>query len=43
MKRITDELRESRNESKRWEPIWNEEQRSEGHEGWEKAVTRTLD
>ncbi|MDQ3325164.1 MAG: glycerol kinase GlpK [Actinomycetota bacterium] len=39
----TDELRENWNESKRWEPTWNEEQRSEGHEGWKKAVTRTLD
>ena len=39
----TDELRENWNESKRWEPTWNEEQRSEGYEGWKKAVTRTLD
>ncbi|MDN5765248.1 MAG: glycerol kinase GlpK [Humibacillus sp.] len=39
----TDELRENWNESKRWEPVWNEEQRETGYQWWKKAVTRTLD
>jgi glycerol kinase len=39
----TDELRENWNESKRWTPQWNDEQRAEGYEGWQKAVNRTLD
>jgi len=39
----TDELRENWNESKRWEPQWDEEQRETGYKQWQKAVTRTLD
>ena len=38
-----DELKENWNESKRWEPQWSDEQRSEGHKKWKKAVERTLD
>jgi len=39
----TDELRENWNESKRWQPSWSDEQRSEGYAKWKKAVERTLD
>ena len=39
----TDELRENWNEDRRWEPAWSDEQRAEGHAGWQKAVQRTLD
>ncbi|MFJ9389953.1 glycerol kinase GlpK [Nocardioides sp. NPDC101246] len=39
----TDELRRNWNESKRWKPAWNEEQRETGYAGWRKAVDRTLD
>jgi glycerol kinase len=39
----TDELRQNWNESKRWEPQWNDEQRETGYGQWKKAVTRTLD
>ncbi|MDO9380713.1 MAG: glycerol kinase GlpK [Nocardioidaceae bacterium] len=39
----TDELRENWNESKRWEPSWDEDQRETGYTQWKKAVTRTLD
>jgi glycerol kinase len=39
----TDELRENWNESKRWEPQWDDEQRETGYTQWKKAVTRTLD
>jgi glycerol kinase len=38
----TDELRANWNESKRWLPQWNEEQRATGYTGWKKAVERTL-
>jgi glycerol kinase len=38
-----DELRENWNESKRWNPQWDEEKRAEGYRGWQKAVERTLD
>jgi glycerol kinase len=38
-----EELRKNWNEDKRWEPQWSEEQRAEGYQGWQKAVTRTLD
>jgi glycerol kinase len=38
-----DELKENWNESKRWEPQWNDEQRATGHAKWKKAVERTLD
>ncbi len=38
-----EDLRENWNESRRWEPEWDEEQREEGYAGWRKAVTRTLD
>jgi glycerol kinase len=39
----TDELRDNWNESQRWQPQWTDEQRTEGHERWKKAVQRTLD
>jgi glycerol kinase len=39
----TDELRENWNESQRWSPEWNDEQRADGYAGWKKAVERTLD
>ena len=39
----TDELRENWNESRRWEPQWDDEQREAGYAQWKKAVTRTLD
>jgi glycerol kinase len=37
------ELRQNWNESKRWTPEWNDEQREHGYRGWQKAVERTLD
>src|ERR1700749_5012256 len=39
----TEELRAHWNESKRWQPEWNDEQRASGYAGWRKAVQRTLD
>jgi len=39
----TDELRANWNESKRWTPEWDEQQRTDGYAGWKKAVQRTLD
>ena len=39
----TDEMRENWQESKRWEPQWDEDQRAAGYAGWKKAVERTLD
>src|SRR6202522_4336675 len=39
----TDELKVNWNESKRWDPEWNDEQRAAGYAGWKKAVQRTLD
>ncbi|KJY34002.1 glycerol kinase, partial [Streptomyces sp. NRRL S-444] len=39
----TDELRTHWQESKRWNPEWSEERRTEGYEGWKRAVERTLD
>jgi glycerol kinase len=38
----TDELRANWNESRRWLPQWDEEQRASGYRGWKKAVERTL-
>ncbi|GAA0584866.1 glycerol kinase GlpK [Kribbella sandramycini] len=38
-----EELVQNWNEDKRWEPQWNDEQRSQGYAGWQKAVQRTLD
>jgi glycerol kinase len=38
----TDELRANWNESRRWLPQWNDEQRAAGYAGWKKAVDRTL-
>ena len=38
----TDELKANWNESKRWNPEWNEQQREDGYAGWKKAVQRTL-
>ena len=39
----TDEMRENWQESKRWEPQWDDDQRAAGYAGWKKAVERTLD
>jgi glycerol kinase len=39
----TDELRTNWQESQRWTPEWDDEQRREGHARWKKAVERTLD
>ena len=39
----TEELRSNWNESKRWTPEWNDQQRVDGYAGWKKAVQRTLD
>jgi glycerol kinase len=39
----TDELTANWNESRRWEPEWNDQQRADGYAGWKKAVQRTLD
>ena len=39
----TDELRANWNESKRWQPTWSDQQRTEGYAKWRKAVERTLD
>jgi glycerol kinase len=41
--KTTDELRENWNESQRWQPAWNDEQRADGYAKWKKAVDRTLD
>jgi glycerol kinase len=41
--RTTDELKQNWNEARRWEPRWNDEQRTAGYAGWKKAVDRTLD
>ncbi|MFA9431517.1 glycerol kinase GlpK [Egicoccus sp. AB-alg2] len=38
----TDELRENWHEDRRWEPTWDDAQRSAGHARWKKAVERTL-
>jgi len=38
----TDELKANWNESRRWEPEWNDQQRADGYAGWKKAVERTL-
>jgi glycerol kinase len=38
----TDELTANWNESKRWAPRWNDQQRADGYAGWKKAVERTL-
>ena len=38
----TDELKVNWNESRRWDPQWNEQQREKGYAGWKKAVQRTL-
>jgi glycerol kinase len=41
--KTTEELRANWNESKRWTPQWNDQQRMDGYHGWKKAVQRTLD
>ncbi|MFE9923085.1 glycerol kinase GlpK [Streptomyces sp. NPDC005774] len=41
--RDTDELRSHWQESKRWSPVWSEEQRQNGYQEWKRAVERTLD
>ncbi len=38
----TDELVANWNESTRWEPTWTEQERTDGHAQWTKAVERTL-
>jgi glycerol kinase len=38
-----DDLRANWQEDKCWTPAWNEEQRTSGYAGWQKAVQRTLD
>jgi glycerol kinase len=38
----TGELKANWNESRRWEPQWNDQQREDGYAGWKKAVQRTL-
>ncbi|HEX8096091.1 glycerol kinase GlpK [Jatrophihabitans sp.] len=39
----TDELRANWNQAKRWSPAWNDQQRSDGYAGWQRAIARTLD
>ncbi|WP_432570029.1 glycerol kinase GlpK [Kineococcus sp. SYSU DK005] len=39
----TEELKANWNEGARWEPTWDDTQRSDGYAGWKKAVQRTLD
>jgi glycerol kinase len=39
----TDELIDNWAEDRRWEPLWNEDQREAGYQLWKKAVDRTLD
>jgi glycerol kinase len=39
----TEELRANWNESRRWDPEWNDKQRASGYADWKKAVQRTLD
>jgi ATP-binding cassette subfamily B protein len=39
----TDELRQNWNEDRRWNPSWDDRQRTEGYAGLQKAVQRTLD
>jgi len=38
-----EELQANWLEGKRWSPSWNDDQRSAGYAGWQKAVQRTLD
>jgi glycerol kinase len=38
----TDELKANWNESRRWQPEWNDQRRADGYAGWKKAVERTL-
>jgi glycerol kinase len=38
-----DELCANWNESRRWTPTWDDEQRAAGYAQWQKAVSRTLD
>ncbi|MGB3482973.1 MAG: glycerol kinase GlpK [Mycobacterium sp.] len=38
-----DDLRANWQEDKRWSSSWDEEQRTAGYAGWQKAVQRTLD
>ncbi|MCP9494805.1 MAG: glycerol kinase GlpK [Pyrinomonadaceae bacterium MAG19_C2-C3] len=38
----TDEMRRNWQADKRWEPVWNAEQREAGYAGWQKAIERTL-
>jgi glycerol kinase len=38
-----EDLRANWHESRRWEPLWDEEQREKGYAGWRKAIARTLD
>jgi len=38
----TDEMRRNWQADKRWETVWNREQREAGYAGWQKAIERTL-
>ncbi|HEY1639375.1 MAG TPA: glycerol kinase GlpK [Streptosporangiaceae bacterium] len=39
----TEELRRNWQEARRWQPGWDDAQRTAGYAGWRKAVDRTLD
>ncbi len=39
----TEELRENWHEDRRWTPAISDQQREQGHAGWQKAIARTLD
>src|SRR5205807_2933500 len=41
--RNTAELEQNWQEDKRWQPTWDEQRRTKGYAGWQKAVSRTLD
>ncbi|ORA34565.1 glycerol kinase [Mycobacterium aquaticum] len=41
--RNADDLRANWQEGERWSPQWDDDQRSSGYAGWQKAVARTLD
>ncbi|RNI22840.1 glycerol kinase GlpK [Flexivirga caeni] len=41
--RTKEDLVQNWNESKRWDPQWSDQERTEGYAGWSKAVKRTLD
>ena len=41
--KTTDDLRQNWQEGRRWQPEWDDKQRTTGYVGWTKAVSRTLD